>query len=215
MTVTITSKDGKLSVASPFNARFPERARNLGGKWTDGTWQFDQRVEADVRALCVELYGTDGAAPADVADVRLFVAYGDRFGGLLFRTNYLQVTLAGHPLARAFGRDSGAKTHDGLIVRQGGWTSGGSMRNPCIKLKEGDTEVEVLDVPRAAAEDLVARFPEMVSIIPREAVLAAAEAPATVSVPLSAEDVSALVAALRATGGPDALIGRLQASIAA
>lgn len=216
MTVTITAAAGKLSVASPFNARFPERARNLGGKWEGGAWLFDQRVEADVRALCVELYGTDGAAPADVVDVRVFITDAEGWGRIPFKTNFLTVTLAGRPVARAFDRDSGARTNEGVIVRQGGWTSGGSKRNPCIKLKDAtDTEVEVLDVPRAAAEALIAEFPTMVSIIPRAVAPAAAEAPTTVSVPLSAEDVTALVEALRATGGPEALIGRLQSSIAA
>lgn len=214
MTVTITAANGKIAVASPFNDQFPARARNLGGKWTEGAWRFDQRVEADVRALCVELYGTDGAAPADVVDVRVTVTPTQAWGHTPFKTNFLTVTLAGRPVARAFDRDSGARTNEGVIVRKGGWTSGGSRKNPCIKFKDQeDTEVEVYDVPRAAAEALVAEYPEMISIIPREAGTAAA--PATVSVPLSADDVSALLASLRATGGPEVLIGRLQTCIAA
>ena len=214
MTVTITSALGKISVASPFNNKFPARARNLGGKWEGGQWVFDRRVEPDVRALCVELYGTDGTAPADVVDVRVIVTPSQAWGHTPFATNFLTVTLAGRPVARAFHRDSGARTNEGVIVRQGGWTSGGSRKNPCIEFKDSETtEVEVLDVPRAAAEALIAEYPEMISIIPREP--APANAPATVSVPLSAGDVSALLAALRATGGPEALIGRLQTCIAA
>ncbi|UYW28229.1 hypothetical protein OKC48_06830 [Methylorubrum extorquens] len=216
MTVKITSAAGKIAVQSPFNDRFPARARNLGGKWEGGKWVFDARVEADVRALCVELYGTDGAAPADVVDVRVFITDAEGWGRIPFQTNGLTVTLAGRPVARAFDRDSGARTDDGVIVRQGGWTSGGSRKNPCIKLKDGtDTEVEVLDVPRPAAEALLAEFPTMVSILPREPVRTEAAAPAPRLVPLSDADVTALVECLRAAGGHEDLLGRLQSSLAA
>lgn len=176
MTVTITAATGKISVASPFNASFPERAHNLGGKWQGGRWVFDQRVEADVRGLCIEFYGTDGAAPADTVDVRVFITDAQGWGSIPFRNVDLTATLAGRPVARAYDRDSGAKTMEGVIVRQGGWTSGGSRKNPTITLKNGvDTEVEILDVPRPAAEALIADYPGMVSIIERPTVEAPAE----------------------------------------
>ena len=215
MTVTITSAAGKVAVASPFNDRFPARARNLGGKWEGGKWQFDQRVEADVRALCIELYGTDGAAPADVVDVRVFIADAERWGTIPFKTNFLHVTLAGRPVARAFDRDSGARTNDGVIVRQGGWTSGGSKRNPCIKLKEGDTEVEVLDVPRPAAEALIGRFPGMVSILPRELVRTEADkVPAKPLSKLTDAEREDLYEFIRSLGAFEDLIARMESSLA-
>jgi hypothetical protein len=52
-------------VASPFNPDFTEGAKRLGGKW-DGTerrWVFAAKHEAEVRALCVTVYGTDNGTP--------------------------------------------------------------------------------------------------------------------------------------------------------
>jgi hypothetical protein len=51
----------RITVASPFNPDFTTGAKGLAGKW-DGTqrrWVFDAKREAEVRALCVTVYGTD------------------------------------------------------------------------------------------------------------------------------------------------------------
>jgi DNA repair protein RadC len=59
MPLSIFERDGKIAVSSPYNPRFPPRARELGGRWDAGRlmWLFDARDEERVRALCEEIYG--------------------------------------------------------------------------------------------------------------------------------------------------------------
>jgi len=55
----------RIGVSSPFNGDFIAKARGLGGKW-DGVsqrWMFPASEEAALRALCIEIYGTDSGEP--------------------------------------------------------------------------------------------------------------------------------------------------------
>jgi hypothetical protein len=56
------AENGTLIVKAPYHPDFPARARNLGGNWhaPPQTWHFDGRDLERVRALCLEIYGTDG-----------------------------------------------------------------------------------------------------------------------------------------------------------
>ena len=68
MPLSIFERDGKIAVSSPYDPKFPPRARELGGEWDRGRliWLFDPRQEERVRALCAEVYGPGfaEAAPA-------------------------------------------------------------------------------------------------------------------------------------------------------
>lgn len=68
MPLSIFERDGKIAVSSPYDPKFPPRARELGGTWDSGRliWLFDPRHEERVRALCEEVYGPGfrDAAPA-------------------------------------------------------------------------------------------------------------------------------------------------------
>jgi DNA repair protein RadC len=62
MALSIVEQDGRIEVSSPYHPNFPARARGLGGIW-DGArrvWVFDAGDHDRVRALCREIYGTDG-----------------------------------------------------------------------------------------------------------------------------------------------------------
>ena len=61
MPVSIVEQNGRLAVSAPYHANFPARARFLGGEWDGHVWTFDAREDKRVRALCREVYGTDGA----------------------------------------------------------------------------------------------------------------------------------------------------------
>lgn len=63
--------------------------------------------------------------------------------------------LGGRTIARAYGRDTGAKAGDGVIVDAGKIDSAGSAKNWKTVAREG-TVIRVLDVPRATAEALCA-----------------------------------------------------------
>ena len=149
MQIEITNSYGVLSVRSPYHAGFVAGARNLSGRFSAGAWSFDPRVEADVRKLCQRCYGTDGTTPADVVTLR--VAFGDDEFSVLA----MPIEVGGRTIARAFGRDSGAKTGEGVIVDAGGFSSGGSVKNWRTVARAG-TVVRILDMPRATAEELCA-----------------------------------------------------------
>lgn len=149
MTVQIKSDGQNISVYSPYNPDFPRAAKQLGGKWDPAAraWTFDARDEQRVRDLCVEIYGTDGNTPTgDLITIRVTVKpdsrwYADK-GGLFF---------AGRCVAYARGRDSGARLGDGVVVLEGGFKSGGSMKNWTTKCSDDGAVFEIRDVPRAKA----------------------------------------------------------------
>lgn len=147
---------GKIVVRSPYHPDFAPRAKKLGGKWdaSQKQWMFDARDEAKVRELLVKIYGTDGSplprgqlltirAPAQVCDQR---GYGSSSSS---RT--MSFWLAGREVAHASGRDSGARLGDGVVILSGGFSSGGSVKNPSCTYKAG-TVFELRDVPRELAE---------------------------------------------------------------
>ncbi len=154
--ISLTADSDTISVQSPYHPRFVSRARELAGKWDVGAraWRFPLSQSERVRSLCQEVYGTDGTAPT----VTLRVAVPEQ------GTRQLQLWAAGRSLARAYGRDSGAKIGEGIVVVSGGFTSGGSRANPELVVKTG-TVVEILDCPEPAAEAYLADHPETAEIV--------------------------------------------------
>lgn len=145
--IRIGSETGRVYVKSPYNKTFVTKSRDLNGKWIASTseWMFDGRDEARVRALCVELYGTDGATRAALVTLR--VTLGDWDGP--------EITLGGRTLVRRRGRDSRADLGDGVIILTGGFPGwGGSVKNPRVNPQDG-TVLEVRDFPEPLARELV------------------------------------------------------------
>lgn len=143
--VKLVVTDKSVTVESPFNGIFVEHARRLGGKWDESRWSFDIRELADVKELCMLAFGTDGER-LDQVDVEVTV----NNDGFYAHTSAL--TLYGYTLARAFGRDSGAKImYEGLIIKKGGFDSAGSAKNWCTQAKEGTVFV-MRDVSRESVE---------------------------------------------------------------
>jgi hypothetical protein len=143
---TITTTDTQITVTGPYNSEFIAKARRLAGKWHAPSWVFDIRDENAVRAACLKCYGTDGHT-TDLVDVRVTIPHDGRgVGGARG-----PIELFGRTLARAFGRDSGAKLGDGVVVEAGGFGSGGSMKNWTTTVKD-DTVVVLRDVSRALVD---------------------------------------------------------------
>jgi hypothetical protein len=143
--ITTTPAGDKIKVESPFNSFFVIRARNLGGQWDGRVWQFDSGDEDRVRELCQECYGTDGVT-SDLCTLRIewIEDAGNCQGPTAFH---------GRTIAKAFGRDSGAKPGEGIVVLAGGFSSGGSVKNWRTNVKSG-TIVLVRDFPRQIALQL-------------------------------------------------------------
>lgn len=143
MSVKIETTDETISVTSEYNSEFVDAARNLNGKWKAPAWVFDIRDEDDVRAACMKFYGEDGLTK-DKVDVKVtFIE--DHF------VNRGPISISGKVIAKAFGRDSGAKLGEGVVLKEGKFRSGGSVKNWETKADAG-TVVIVRDVSRAVAE---------------------------------------------------------------
>lgn len=145
MTVKISVIEDKVFATSPYNPDLPAQARELGGRWNGGEWVFDARDEQQVKELYQKVYGTDGTETSESVTAKVTV----------LRTNYESkagLFLAGREIARAFGRDGGAKLGTGVIVIEGdGFDSGGSRANWHTVANEG-TVFKLRDVPLLAIE---------------------------------------------------------------
>lgn len=147
MTVSITISGSSLLVTSPYNSKFVDAAKRLGGRWRGGAWVLDARDEARVRALCCECYGTDGTTAGDVVTLR--IEWRKSRG-----VSQGPIEVYGRTIARATGRDSDARLGDGIAVLDGGFGSGGSVKNWTTSVREG-TVVLVRDFPRVRADELL------------------------------------------------------------
>ena len=156
--LTITSTENEVIVRSEYNALFIKAAKRLGGKWSPHCWHFDIREEEKVLKLCLKIYGTDGVT-TDTVDVRL--SFPDDYYTPRGPIYYL-----GRTVATAYGRDSGAKTGDGIVIESGGFSSGGSAKNWATTAEDG-TVVLIRDLPRLAVEADIKKGVN-VEIVPRK-----------------------------------------------
>lgn len=123
MSLKIERTDAHIIITSDYNTVFVHAARNLAGKFHDikKSWYFDIRDEADVLEACYLAYGEDGIR-SDKCNAKITMPNGHY-------ADKGTINILGRPIARAFGRDGGAKVFDGVIIKQGGFDSGGSMKN--------------------------------------------------------------------------------------
>ncbi|HQP51908.1 MAG: hypothetical protein KBH82_10275 [Syntrophorhabdaceae bacterium] len=109
-----------INVKSLYNSEFVSKAKLMGGKWDNNCWRFNALNENLVRDLCIEIYGTDGDTVPDVVTVEVEISDSGDTGPVCF---------CGWPIARAYGRDSGAKVSDNVVLLDGTVKSGGSVKN--------------------------------------------------------------------------------------
>jgi hypothetical protein len=144
--LSITKTASEVHVQSPYNALFVKGARLLSGKFSGGVWTFDVRDEDRVRSLCGDVYGSDGVI-SNTCTVRLEMPRGAS-------ATREAIDFYGFTLARAFGRDSGAKISEGIVVLEGGFYSSGSVKNWATMAKDG-TVVLLREFPRHRAQRIV------------------------------------------------------------
>jgi hypothetical protein len=154
--ITIQTDDKHTHLYAPYTPELPDKAKALGGRFdrSNRAWRFDARDENRVRDLSRKVYGTDGSDADDTVTVRVQVnderPWHERRQGLF---------LGGHPIARAYSRDSGAEIADGVVVLQGDIRSSGSAKNWTTRADE-ETIFEVRDVPRGMAEKMIEQASE-------------------------------------------------------
>ncbi len=147
MTVEIKRQGSELYVRSPYNPEFVAGARTLGGRWAPPAWVFDARDEDIVRELCVEVYGSSGAAGERFGTIRVMIKAGTV-------GHQEPLRLGGREIAAARGRDTGATLGAGVILLTGKFDSGGSVKNWKTTCVNG-AEVLIRDVPQAMIDRLL------------------------------------------------------------
>lgn len=137
--INLTIVDDKVKVESPYNEKFVNRARNLRGSWRGGAWWFDDSIIDYVRELMMECFGTTGETPYD--ECELLVSNFSDFSGCS------PVVLFGRTIARAYGRDSGARLGDDIVLISGNYNSGGSVKNWRTEIRDATFIIKNFPVP--------------------------------------------------------------------
>lgn len=144
--ISLKIKDGEIYVVSPYNEIFVQKAHNLRGKFNAGVWIFDDSLIDYVREIMIEIYGTTGEKPFDT--VTLVVK---NYSNWNVRGT---ITLFGKSIARAFGRDSGARLCDDIVFIDGIYRSGGSVKNWYTELKDATFEIHNFPEPSLCLPDV-------------------------------------------------------------
>jgi len=132
-----------LIIEAPYHPDFPAGARRLGGSWSAlrRHWTFDARDEIDIRALLIEVYGTDGSAGIPTVDVEVSL------DGLLIGD---ELWMLGRQLVSC--RSGFVRLGDGVRILIGELYSG-SRRDPHLTWQE-NTTLLVRDVPTSLLDKL-------------------------------------------------------------
>lgn len=137
----------QIRVKTPYDPDFVNRCRNLRGKFDKQTseWVFDDSIEEYIKDALMEVYGTTGEGRVETVNLLIKDYYKIAGKG--------PVTLFGRTIARAYGRDSGAKLGDGIIWISGDYGSGGSVKNWSTHV-DGTFEIQNFPAPRLEKEDV-------------------------------------------------------------
>ena len=142
----ITVENGMAKVFTPYNATFVAKIKNIGGrKWNadERCWSVPEAEIETVRQYMMDVYGeTD--IPDETERVTVKVTFLEDAEALCDSVN-----LFGKNVARATGRDSGAKVENDVTLIDGKIRSGGSARYWKTIVEKG-TIVKVRNVPKSA-----------------------------------------------------------------
>ena len=110
---------------TPYNYLASDKCKKLGGKWDseNNVWVFSSLVESEVEEID-ELFNFDSIGVEITAKKDLYVGKGP-------------VDFLGYTVARAFGRDSGAKLGDQVSCISGKFYSCGSVKNWATEVAAG------------------------------------------------------------------------------
>lgn len=137
--ITLEIIDDKVKVVSPYNEGFVNKCRNLRGSFKGGAWWFDDSIIEYVREAMIRYFGTTGETPFETCSLLISDFSDSEDTG--------PVTLFGRTIARAWGRDSGAKLGDDIIFIFGNYNSGGSVKNWLTRVSDATFEIQNFPVP--------------------------------------------------------------------
>ncbi|HDU8572077.1 hypothetical protein [Vibrio parahaemolyticus] len=121
------NESGFITLTSTYNTYLVDKCRALGGQWDKSSecWVFSGLIEEKVDELACVF--NSHLVPVEVTINDDYDVYEEK--GTL--------CCLGYPIARAFGRDSGARVEEGVGVVAGGFTSCGSKKNWVTQAKSG------------------------------------------------------------------------------
>lgn len=146
MSYTHDQINGVIIVKTPYNKNFVDKARNLRGSWKKEAWVFDDSIEDYVKDALIECYGTTGEEVVEYCSLVITNYSGYERGRPL--------ELFGRTIARAYGRDSGAKLGDNIIWISGKYRSSGSVKNWSTDVENATFEIQHFPLPRTKFEDV-------------------------------------------------------------
>ena len=148
--IKVEMKGNKAYIKSPYNANFVSRIKLMGGKWNMDSRRWEIKADAlgAAREIMMDIYGETDQEPA-AETVTLVIEFSKDVIG-----RCEPISIAGKTIARAFGRDSGAKIGDDAAFISGEPRSDGSARNWTTVIPAGCV-VEVYNVPKSKADEFV------------------------------------------------------------
>jgi hypothetical protein len=140
--------DDQVKVTTPYNENFRRICRNMRGKWKkdENAWYIDDSLIDDIRDAMTEIFGTTGEFPVEYCSLRIKDYSTSEHCG--------PVVLFGRTIARAKGRDSGARMGDDIVFISGSYNSGGSVKNWTTRVDNATFEIQNFPVPTTEKEDV-------------------------------------------------------------
>lgn len=137
---------GRIKVVSPYNGILVSKFRNLRGQFKDGAWFFDDTLEEYVKEALLQVFGYDGTTIPDYCTLKIT--------GFSKSATTDAVLLFGRTIAKAYGRDSGAKLGDDIVLITGDCGSGGSVKNWSTYVSDATLLIKKFFLKRTEFEDI-------------------------------------------------------------
>ena len=147
-TVNLIVNNGQVKVQTPYNAEFVTKAKNLGGKWDtlSKSWIFSESVLDYVKEILIQIYGVTGETTYQTCTLIV-----KNYSAEIMNN---AVVLFGRTIAKASGRDTGARLGDDIIWLSGNYTSGGSTKYWKTIVENATFEIQDFPVERTKFEDV-------------------------------------------------------------
>lgn len=149
MCMKIEIKEDKAYVFTPYNPDFVKKIKGIGGaKWSgqDRCWKVPADTVDAVRNMMMDVYGESDITD-DSDKVTVEIEFEDEVS-----ERCAPVVIFGKVVARAFGRDSGARVGNDAVFVKGNPISDGSVKNWYTTIPVGCV-VRLRGVPKTALTD--------------------------------------------------------------
>lgn len=143
--IVVTELGGEITVRTPYLKGWPDRAKQLGGRWDGKAWRFDSRDKPRVEELLSKFFGWVAEPSGETVTIRIPLEGA--------KCEYEQdLHVAGRLVARRPSRDSRVQLGTGVVVVEGHFSGmGGSHKNPALGNVD-DVVVELRDFPVEAIQ---------------------------------------------------------------